>query len=285
MRRGSRGEAADDRVRQPIPVGLEGAHLGQQGFGRGTLRRVLGQAALDQRPHRGRHLVKAGRFMRDAVQQRRRRPGAERSLAGGGEHEHRPQAEDVALRSSLAAQSLLGGHEPGRSGHQVGLGQRGGFRRAGDAEVDHPRPVLRQQHVRRLEILVDHSRGVDRRQALRQARGQRQQRPLRQWPVTVHRLVQRRPRHVRCGQPRHRPADVPRPPPSRVNTPLTRRTAATSRPNRTRNCGIRGQLGADDLHRYRPPARRHAQVHLPHTTAPEPPNQPVRADGLRIPGQ
>jgi len=112
----------------------------------------------------------------DAVQQRRRSPGAERALTRGRERDHGSEVEDVARRPDLVAHGLLGRHEPGRSHDQSGLGQHGGgLDGPGDAEVDDAGAVLGQQHVGRLEVAVHHAGGVDRVQALGQARGQRQQ--------------------------------------------------------------------------------------------------------------
>ena len=58
-----------------------------------------------------------------------------------------PQAEDVARRPDLPALGLLRRHETGRANHQPGMREHAGFDRPGDAEIDHPRPVLGQQHV------------------------------------------------------------------------------------------------------------------------------------------
>ena len=111
-RLGIPGERADDRFGQPVGRRLEGAHLGEQAVGGGPLAGILGQAALDHRPHFGRHPIKARGAMDHAVQQRRRGPGAERALARGGEGEDRPEAEDVARRPDFITGSLLGRHEP-----------------------------------------------------------------------------------------------------------------------------------------------------------------------------
>ena len=220
--------------------------------------------------------------MHHAVQQRRRGPSAERALSRGGEGEDCPQAEDVARRADLMAHSLLGGHIPGRADHQARLRQRGGFHRPGDTEINDPRAVLGQQHVRRLEVPVHHARGVDRAQALRQARGQRQQRPGRQRPVLIHRLGQRRTGNVSRGQPRRRAIDI------RVHHHGREHAAHPPRrghlaPEPIPEIRILGQLSADDLHRHRPPARGDAEVHPPHATAAQLPHQPVRANRLRIP--
>jgi hypothetical protein len=281
-RLGIPGERADDRFRQPVRRRLEGAHLGEQAVGGGPLAGVLGQAALDQPPYFGRHLVKAGGAVDHAVQQRGRGPGAERALARGGEGEDRPEAEYVARRPDFKAGRLLGGHEPGRADHQARLRQRGRFRRPGDAEINDPRSILGQQHIRRLKVPVHHARGVDRAQALGQASGQRQQRARRQRPVVIYRLEQRRPRNVSRSQPRHRAVDI------RVHHHGREQTAHPPRrgdlPAEPHpEIRILGQLSADDLDRDRPAARGDAEVHPPHATAAKATHQPVGTDRRRIP--
>ena len=220
--------------------------------------------------------------MDDAIQQRRRGPCPERPLAGGGEGKHRPEVEDVAGRPDFGPHGLLGRHEARRSNHQAGLRQRGCFGGAGDAEVDDPGTVRGQQHVRRLEIPVHHARGVDRIQAFRQARGQRQQRRLRQRSMAIDCLSQRRPRNIGRSHPRHWAIDIrvhhcggvhTAHPPGRGDLP----------PESHPELRIRGQFGADRFHRHRPSARGHAEEHLSHATLAEPPYQAVRADRRRIP--
>ena len=220
--------------------------------------------------------------MDDAIQQRRRCPCPERSLAGAGEGKHRPEVEDVAGRPDFTARALLGRHEPRRSDQQAGLRQRRRFHGAGDAEVNDPRTVLGQKHVRRLEIPVHHARGMDGIQAFRQAPGQRQQRCLWQRSRAIDRLGQRGPRNIGRGHPCHRAIDVrihhrggehPAHPPGRADLP----------PESLPELRVRGQFGADDLHRYRPPARGHPEEHLSHATRTEPSYQAVRAHRGWIP--
>ena len=163
------------------------------------------------------------------------------------------------------------------------LGERAGLDRPGDAEIDHPRPVLGQQHVRRLQVAVHHARGVDRAQALGQPRGQRQHRGGGQRPVLAHRVGQRGP-----GARRRWPARAPGPPRPRrstgaVNNPLTLRATRDLPPETGPELGVLGQFGPDHLDRHRPAARRQAQVYPAHAARAEPSAQPVRPDQLRIP--
>ena len=134
---------------------------------------------------------------------------------------------------------------------------------------------------------MHHARGVDRVQALRQACGQRQQRPGRQRPVVGYRLMQRRPGNIGRGQPRRRTVDV------RVHHRGREHAAHLARrgdlpPEPQPELRIRGQPSADDLHRYRPPARGDAEEDLPHATDAKAAYQPVRTDrrwirGLQFP--
>ena len=68
-----------------------------------------------------------------------------------------------------------------------------------------------------------------------------------------------------------------------VKRPLTRRTAATSRANRTRNSGSAASSARITFTATGLPARGQAQEHMSHAAAAEPADQPVRADPLRIP--
>ena len=130
---------------------------------------------------------------------------------------------------------------------------------------------------------MHHACGVDRAQALRQARGQRQQRPRRQRPMLIYRLGQRRPGNIRRRQPRRRAVDI------RVHHHGREHAAHPARrgdlpPEPHPEVRIRGQLNPDDLYRDRPPARGNAKEHPPHAAAAKLAYQPVRADRLRIPG-
>ena len=69
-----------------------------------------------------------------------------------------------------------------------------------------------------------------------------------------------------------------------VNTPLTRRAAATSCPNRIRNSGSAASSSRMTLTATRRPPRGDAEEHSPHATAAELAYEPVRTDRLRILG-
>lgn len=180
------GEALDDRDGQPVRGEVGGAELGQEIGWSWPLTRVFGKAALDYGPDLGRDLFQAWRAVHDAVDQRGRGTGPERSFAGGGEREHRSQAEYVTGRPDHLPFRLLRGHEAGRAHHQAGVGQRGRLCGAGDPEVDDPGSVGGQQHVGGFQVTVDNARCVDRAQALGQRCGQRQHRRRGQRPMGGH---------------------------------------------------------------------------------------------------
>jgi hypothetical protein len=129
-----------------------------------------------------------------------------------------------------------------------------GIHGPGNPEVDHSRPVRRQQHVRRLQVPVHHSGGMNRIQPLRQPSCQGQHRGHRQRPVLIHRLSQRRPVHKAGHQPGQRRRGVG------IDHRSGEQTADPAR------CGdlpdkpgpeprIAGQLVPDDLHGHQSPAR------------------------------
>jgi hypothetical protein len=83
-------------------------------------------------------------------------------------------------------------------------GQRGGVGRPGDPEVDQPRPVRTEQHVRRLDVAVHEPRGVDPGQRRGQAVREDARRPDPERPDDAHGIVEGRARDVLGGQPRRR---------------------------------------------------------------------------------
>jgi hypothetical protein len=97
-----------DQRWQPAGHRRGGVELDQELFCAGPLRWALGQAPLDQRPEFGGQPAGVGRGEYNPVQQGGAGPGAERPLAGGGEGEHRAQAEHVAGRADSVAPGLFG---------------------------------------------------------------------------------------------------------------------------------------------------------------------------------
>nr|WP_284454619.1 hypothetical protein [Actinomadura madurae] len=150
-----------------------------------------------------------------------------------------------------------------------------------DPEVDQARAVRRQQHVRRLEVAVHHTRGVHALQRLRERGAQSPDRPVRQGAVRVDRGLQRQPRHVLGGQPWRRPARVG------VHHGGGEGTAhAAGRLDLPDEPApeprILRQLGPHRLHRDRAAPRRRRQEDLAHPAAAEPADEPVRPELLRV---
>jgi hypothetical protein len=108
--------------------------------------RLLSQAPAHQRPQFARQPAEVSRAVDQPVHEQSTRPGPERPLSASRVHQHRTQAEDVARRPRVLAQSLLRRQEPGRQ--QIRASN------AGQPEPGDPRPVLVQQHVRGVEIPV-----------------------------------------------------------------------------------------------------------------------------------
>jgi hypothetical protein len=159
-------ERLGNRRWQPACRWGSGVEFGQQLVCTGPLRWVLGQAPLDQRPQSSGQATGVRRAENDPVQHGVAGPGAERALTGGGEDEHRAQAEHVAGRADALAFCLFGGHESGRPEYHARAGQHGRLRCPGDPEVDDSGPVISQQHVGWLQITVHDADRMDRAQAL-----------------------------------------------------------------------------------------------------------------------
>lgn len=210
---------------------------------------------------------------------------AERQRARRRVGEDRAEAEHVAGRGDPVAAHLLGGHEAGRA-HEGARSReaavRHGLQGAGDAEVDDAGPVDRHQDVRRLQVAVDEARGVDVLERVREARREDPHGALGQRAVVVRDdRLQRGPRHVTRGHPGDvrlgvrvedrrgpLPADLPRGP--------------HLEPEPVPELLLLGELLAHQLDRDRAPAVRARQIDLAHPARPEPRQQPVRTDALRI---
>jgi hypothetical protein len=232
---------------------LDDAELGHQTPRAWPLAGLLGQAALDQPAQILGYVTEGCRAVDQPVHQRGARPGAERSVTTTGEDQHGTQAEDVARRPEVIALGLFRRRELRRAE----VRQRQPARRGGlpDPEVGQPRPVLRQQHVRRVEVPVHHARGVNGAQAFRQSGRQRRHAPGGHRPVLTDPLGQRRARDVRRRQPRYVAVQI------RVDHRDDERPAylpgrGDLGPELAPEPGIRGQLGQDHPYLYRVPVRR-----------------------------
>ena len=127
----------------------------------------------------------------------------------------------------------------------------GAVLRAGDAEVDHPRAVVGQQHIGRLEVAMHQASVVNGAQRLGQPGGQLQHGVCRQRSGLRHRLVQRRACDVGGGQPRRiiiGPRGDHR---GRVRA-VDRLRRGHLAPEPAEERRVAGQAGVDNLDRDRP---------------------------------
>ena len=177
---------------------VQGAGLGAQPVGRRAVGRVPGQGRGQQRHQRPGDAGQVGVAGDDAVEDRLERVAAPavRRAPGGRVRHRRAPGVHVGGRAARLALDHLGSQVPGRPHDQAGLGQPGGVRGLGDAEVDHHRAVVGEHHVARLEVAVHHARGVDRGQRRRGAVGQPAQARAGQRPAAAHHGLQRRAGHV-----------------------------------------------------------------------------------------
>jgi hypothetical protein len=145
--------------------------------------RLLSQAPAHQRPQFTRQPAEVRRAVDQPVHEQSTRPGPERPLSASRVHHHRGQAEDVTRRSRILTQSLLRGHEPRRHEPRRHEPRRHEPRRheprrheprrheprrqhiraknSARPEPRYPRPILRQQDVRGVEIPVHQPRVVN----------------------------------------------------------------------------------------------------------------------------
>ena len=206
---GPRSGSAAGQDPRGQPVGLVGGRrmsrdqFGQELVGGGPAGRVGRHAPRDDGPELGGQVAEPRRGEQHPLLAHRGRAGSVGSLARRRERQDRAEAEDVAGRPDRVAHCLLGRHEPGGADHRAGQGHLGEIRGLGDAEVDQPGAVRRQQHVRRLQVTVDDARLMDGGQALGQAGRQGEHRGQRQRTVLLDRVGQRRAPHVAGDQPGH----------------------------------------------------------------------------------
>ena len=249
----------------------------EQGGGGGAGRRVFGERGL----YRGKQLRwgtgDVGVGVHDPVEHRGGRAGPERWPAGCGEHDRQGPGEHIG-RGSRITVDLLGRHETGRSDGHAGTGQRGRVRDLRDTEVDDSWPVGTQHHVRRFEIAVHHTGGVDRGE-----RGRQSQRygpdPVRcQWPARGDLVGHRQPANVvhhqeRAGGVAHHRQDARGA--RAVHAGESDRLAPEPRPEP----GVGGELGVHLLDRDQLPVSVVGQEHHAHAARAQPADQPVATDG------
>jgi hypothetical protein len=279
-------DLGEDVSRQPVLPVADGIRtgrdqVGQELAGRRAFRWILGQAPFEQRPQPGGNPAKVRGEVQHAQGARVGRARPEWKLARRRVREHGPHREDVAARPDRVALYQLGRDEPGGAqdrGRRCYLDE---VRSLGDAEVDQPGPVFREQHVGRLKVTVDDARRVHRAEALSEARRQGEHGGERQRAVPGDRVAKRRAGHVVGDQPRHRRV--------RVGVDDRRGERAANPAGRLDLPGEPGpetlilrQVGADDLDRYVAPAKRPAEIDLAHAAGPEPREQGVIPDLPRI---
>jgi hypothetical protein len=184
-------------------------------------------------------------------------------MPGGRIGENRAEGEDVAPAVGLLAADLFGRHE--RNGADNHPGGRNGscVHWAGNAEVDNPRPVLREDDVAGLQVPVDQTACVHGGQSLRQRSTQPADSPGFERATLLNGLAQGRPRDVGSDHPRRISGGVGVNDGCRVETAdLPRRRDLAGEPLPEFSVGrIRRE---DQLDRHFPAARRFSQEHLPH---------------------
>lgn len=134
----------------------------------GPVPRVLGQAGRDQGAQLPGNVREIRLFVDDPVGPRRRHPVSERRPPGRLP-EHHTQGEHVHGGSERAPGELLRREEAEGADLEPGLGEGRTVEGPGDAEVDDPGAVLRDDDVGRFQVTVDDPGLVDGRQCLGEA--------------------------------------------------------------------------------------------------------------------
>jgi hypothetical protein len=263
--------------------GQDGGQLPGQLVESGPVRGLLGQTVLQQPPQRPADALQHGFVVHHPVRRQIRAVRVEGAAPGDGVHQQRPEGEDVRRRADRAGvDELFGGHEGRCADHLAGLGQRlVVLRRAGDAEVDDARAVFGQQDVGRLQVPVHHPCPVDVAQGLHQAQRQPAQFGVRQGAPVADPPREGGPGHVLGGHPG----------PGRLGVRVQDRCREGSAdladgrdllPEPGPEDGVRGVLGVDDLDGHVTARARSGPVDDAHAPGPEPVEQPVAADRLRV---
>ncbi len=177
---------------------VQGGGLGAQPAGGRAPGRVGGQRSGQQLGQRGGDAGQVGLAGDDPVEDGLVGlvAAAEGRAAGGRVGQRGAPGVDVGGRAARPALDDLRGQVAGRAHDQAGLGQPGGVRGLGDAEVDHHRAVIGEQHVARLQVAVHDAGGVDGGQRLGRAVGEQAQARAGQRPAGADHRLQGRPGHV-----------------------------------------------------------------------------------------
>ena len=259
------------------------AELGEQRGRRQAFGRPTPHAGGDERGELGGQVGQVGLLGGQPGQHVHDRVPAIGRVPGRREGQRGAQRVHVAGRRGPGALvGLLRGHVRRRADGAVRGGNAHAFGRPGHAEVDHPRPVRRDQHIGRLKVTVHQADAVDRVQRLRAPGGEPPDRRHRQRAAGPDQSAQRRRRHIRGGQPGQvgvgiglddgggeEPAHPAR------GRYLLREPGAESR--------LLGQFHPDRLHRDQPPGRGTAQEDLPHRPGAQAAEDHVGPDPLRVP--
>ena len=198
--------------RRVVVAGRDVAQLvGHRLGGRRTFGGLLGERAADdaidrrdrRRSGQGRRLLVDRR-----VQNRDHGVAGERGPAGEHLEQDRAGGEQIGAAVERLAERLFGRHVARRPHHGagareiVGAGDLLVHGRARQAEVEQLHAVRRQEHVRRLEIAMNHAAGVQRRQRVEDAQAGRDRFGDAQWRA-LEPLGQRRALEQFHGDEQH----------------------------------------------------------------------------------
>ncbi len=139
--------------------------------------------------------------MDDAVQDSRGRADTERQTPGCGEHDGARPCENVGARPDILGRGLLGSHETRTADQQTAVSDRRTVGSPGDPEIQHTGTVRGEDDIRRLEIPMDHTGVMNRRERLGQSGGERPQGAIGQRPIVGDVLLQSRSGNIHTGNP------------------------------------------------------------------------------------
>ena len=233
------------------------------------LRRVLRHAGGDHVPQPSRHPGQVGLPGDHPVQHRSRAAAAERGAARRRVGQHAAEGEHVARRPGLRPLGLFRRHVAWRAHHHPGGGHRRPLERAGDAEVDHVRPVPGEQDVGRLEVAVHHAAGVHRTQRLGQPGGEPPDGRFGERPVPLDHVGERGPGHVGRREPR-RVVVQPRGDHGGGVHAADRARGGHLPAEPLPELRVAREFRVHDLDGHRPPGRGEAQVHPAHAASAQP---------------